>query len=142
MNFMPNVIDWSFGALDTIFSTKKTAAGETPCPQGTFLSGYGLTAWKKWTEICLAPLSVENVEQVWILSFLIISSLLLGGGIGALYYRIGKKSELVISSLKMAVTDLTKKVEFQNGQLFDIKQHLNALLEKMNRARAPDNNQE
>ena len=131
MNFMPNIIDWSFGALDTIFSTRKSAAGEIPCPDGTYISGYALNAWKKWGEICLNPLSVENVEQVWILAFLIVSSLMLGAGIGFIYYCIEKKSALTIDASKRLISDLTKKIEFQSGQLFEIKQQLIAVLEKM-----------
>ena len=60
------LIKWSLNAIDTIFSTRSTGSGEPACPDGTFAAGYTMDAWDGWRVVCLAALSVEDVEDVYI----------------------------------------------------------------------------
>ena len=60
------LIKWSLNAIDTIFSTRSAGLGEPVCPDGTFAAGYTMDTWDRWRVVCLAALSVEVVEDVYI----------------------------------------------------------------------------
>ncbi|CAL8314732.1 unnamed protein product [Boreogadus saida] len=81
-----DLIGWSLNAIDQIFSTRKQSKGEPACPEGTFAAGYMMDSWKEWRPLCLAILSVEDVEDVYIIVMMITGFLLLGG-CGFLLYR-------------------------------------------------------
>ena len=84
------LINWSLNATDTIFSTRKSGPGEPACPDGTHPAGYVLDAWGKWRVACLAPLSVEDVEDLYLFGFMVGGLLLLGLGAALSYRKIGK----------------------------------------------------
>ncbi|MEQ2234391.1 hypothetical protein ILYODFUR_031354 [Ilyodon furcidens] len=84
-----DLVSWSLNAIDQIFSTGRQGKGEPSCPDVTFFSGYTMDSWKKWRIVCLT-MSVEDVEDVYIIGFL-IAGFLLFGVCGYLAYReIGK----------------------------------------------------
>ncbi len=58
-----DLINWSLSAIDTIFSTRKLGSGE---PDGTFVAGYTRDAWERWQIVCLAALSVEDIEDIYL----------------------------------------------------------------------------
>ena len=80
------LVNWSLNAIDTIFSKRSTGSGEPSCPDGTFAAGYTMDAWDRWRVVCLAPLSVEDVEDIFIFGTVITGHLLIGVG-GYLVYR-------------------------------------------------------
>ncbi len=59
-----DLINWSRNAIDTIFSTRSLGSGEPVCPDGTFAAGYTMDAWERWRIMCLAALSVEDIEDI------------------------------------------------------------------------------
>ncbi|KAL1276184.1 hypothetical protein QQF64_035807 [Cirrhinus molitorella] len=81
-----DVINWSLNAIDTIFSTRSRGSGEPNCPAGTFAAGYVMDGWEKWRVVCLAALSLEDIEDIYLFGTLITGFLLMGLG-GALWYR-------------------------------------------------------
>ncbi|RXN02418.1 Helicase-like transcription factor [Labeo rohita] len=81
-----DLINWSLNAIDTIFSTRSLGSGEPNCPTGTFAAGYMMDGWEKWRVVCLAALSLEDIEDIYLFGTLITGFLLMGLG-GALWYR-------------------------------------------------------
>ena len=80
------LINWSLNAIDRIFSTRKSAAGEATCPEGTFPSGYLADSWGKWQPLCLAILQIEDVEDVFLFVLTLVGQLLLAL-LGVIFYR-------------------------------------------------------
>ncbi len=54
-----DLINWSLNAIDTI---RNLGFGEPDCPDGMFAAGYTMDAWERWRIVCLAALSVEDIE--------------------------------------------------------------------------------
>ncbi|RXN37851.1 Fanconi anemia group A [Labeo rohita] len=96
------LINCSLNAIDTIFSTRSLGSGEPNCPAGTFAAGYVMDGWKKWRIVCLAPLSVEDIEDIYVFGAMITGILLTGFG-GALLYR---KLENIMQKLAAMQWDL------------------------------------
>ncbi len=71
-----DLINWSLNATDTIFSTRSLGSGEPDCPDGTFAAGYTMDAWKGWRIVCLAALSVEDIEDIYLFGTMITGLLL------------------------------------------------------------------
>ncbi|KAG1927996.1 hypothetical protein F2P79_023871 [Pimephales promelas] len=93
-----DLINWSLNAIDTIFSTRSLGSGEPDCPAGTFAAGYTMDAWDRWRVVCLAALSVEDIEDIYLFGTMITGLLLIGLGI-ALVYRGIKKTVTAVQSL-------------------------------------------
>ncbi len=66
-----DLINWSLNAIDTIFSTRSLGSGEPDCPDGTFAAGYTMDAWERWRIVCLAALSVEDIEDIYLFETMI-----------------------------------------------------------------------
>ncbi len=75
-----DLINWSLSAIDTLFSTRKLGSGEPVCPDGTFAAGYTRDAWERWQIVCLAALSVEDIEDIYLFGTMITGLLLIGLG--------------------------------------------------------------
>ncbi len=73
-----DLINWSLNAIDTIFSTRSLGSGEPDCPDGTFAAGYTMDAWERWRIVCLAALSVEDIEDIYLFGTMITGLLLIG----------------------------------------------------------------
>ncbi len=93
-----DLINWSLNAIDTIFSTRSLGSGEPDCPAGTFAAGYTMDAWERWRVVCLAALSVEDIEDIYLFGTMITGLLLIGLGF-ALGYRIIQKTGTAVQSL-------------------------------------------
>ncbi len=81
-----DLINWSLSAIDTIFSSRSLGSGEPVCPDGTFAASYTRDAWERWQIVCLAALSVEDSEDIYLFGTMITGILLIGLGF-ALGYR-------------------------------------------------------
>ncbi|KAK2818372.1 hypothetical protein Q7C36_022305 [Tachysurus vachellii] len=93
-----DLINWSLNAIDTIFSTRSLGSGEPDCPAGTFAAGYTMDAWERWRVVCLAPLSMEDIEDIYLFGTMITGVLLIGLGI-ALGYRENQKTVTAVQNL-------------------------------------------
>ncbi len=94
---------WSLNAIDTIFSTRKLGSGEPACPDGTFAAGYTMDAWERWRIVCLAALSVEDIEDIYLFGTMITGLLLIGLGFALGYRRIQKTGTAVQSLTRLPV---------------------------------------
>ena len=82
------LINWSLNAIDKIFSTKEAAVGEIQCPPGTYPTGYVRDAYQKdWSILCLFPLSLEDVEDIYIFWLVMVGTLLTLLGLGLVYRK-------------------------------------------------------
>ncbi len=98
-----DLINWSLNAIDTIFSTRSLGSGEPDCPDGTFAAGYMMDAWKGWRIVCLAALSVEDIEDIYLFGTMITGLLLIGLGFALGYRRIQKTGTAVQSLTRLPV---------------------------------------
>ncbi|KAL1268550.1 hypothetical protein QQF64_033913 [Cirrhinus molitorella] len=98
-----DLINWSLNAIETIFSKRSVGSGEPDCPAGTFAAGYTMDAWEKWRVVCLAALSVEDVEDIYLFGTMITGLLLIGLGIALVYQEIRKTRAAVHSPIKQTV---------------------------------------
>ncbi len=97
-----DLINWSLSA-DTIFSTRNLGSGEPVCPDGTFAAGYTRDAWEKWQIVCLAALSVEDAEDIYLFGTMITGILLIGLGFTLGYRKIQKTGKAVQSLTRLPV---------------------------------------
>ncbi|RXN10912.1 Fanconi anemia group A [Labeo rohita] len=97
-----DLVNCSLNAIETIFSMRSLGSGEPNCPAGTFAAGYMMDGWKKWRIVCLAPLSLEDIEDIFLFGTVITGILLTGFG-GALLYR---KMENIMQNLVALQRDL------------------------------------
>ncbi|XDV25370.1 hypothetical protein PO909_029295 [Leuciscus waleckii] len=133
-----DLINWSLNAIDTIFSTRSLGSGEPDCPAGTFAAGYTMDAWERWRVVCLAALSVEDVEDIYLFGTMITGFLLIGLGI-ALVYRGIKKTVTAVQSprLPVMIEAVGRAVSTQTGtmnhNMYNIMEKLTALQRQMDR---------
>ncbi|MED6234379.1 hypothetical protein ATANTOWER_028225 [Ataeniobius toweri] len=121
-----DLVSWSLNAIDQIFLTGRQGKGEPSCADGTFFSGYTIDSWQKWRIVCLTMMSVEDMEDVHIIGFL-IAGFLLFGGCGYLAYReFGKTSAAVLAIARLpglcewicrAINTQTEMLREQNRKL-------------------------
>ncbi len=95
-----DLINWSLNAIDTIFSTRSLGSGEPVCPDGTFAAGYTMDAWRI---VCLAALSVEDIEDIYLFGTMITGLLLIGLDFALGYRRIQKTGTAVQSLTRLPV---------------------------------------
>lgn len=98
-----DLINWSLNAIDTIFSTRSLGSGEPDCPAGTFAAGYTMDAWANWRVVCLAALSVEDIEDIYLFGTMITGILLIGLGFALGYRKIQKTGTAVQSLTRLPV---------------------------------------
>ncbi len=90
-----DLINWSLSAIDTIFSRRSLGSGEPVCPDGTFAAGYMRDALERWQIVCLAALSVEDAEDIYLFGTMITGILLIGLGFALGYRKIRKTGTAV-----------------------------------------------
>ncbi len=95
-----DLINWSLNAIDTI---RNLGFGEPDCPGGTFAAGYTMDAWERWRIVCLAALSVEDIEDIYLFGTMITGILLIGLGFALGYRRIQKTGTAVQSPTRLPV---------------------------------------
>ncbi len=100
-----DLINWSLSAIDTIFSRRSLGSGEPVCPDGTFAAGYTRDAWEKWQIVCLAALSVEDAEDIYLFGTMITGILLIGLGFTLGYRKI--RLPVLIEAVGRAVSNET-----------------------------------
>ncbi len=98
-----DLINWSLSAIDTLFSTRSLGSGEPVCPDGTFAAGYTRDAWERWQIVCLAALSVEDIEDIYLFGTMITGILLIGLGFALCYRKIQKTGTAVQSLTRLPV---------------------------------------
>ncbi len=98
-----DLINWSLSAIDTIFSMRSLGSGEPVCPDGTFAAGYTRDAWERWQIVCLAALSVEDAEDIYLFGTMITGILLIGLGFALGYRKIWKTGTAVQSLTRLPV---------------------------------------
>jgi len=110
------------------FLNEKIGFGGT-CPDGTFAAGYMRNSWEKWRVLCLAILSVEDIEDLYIFGTMITSYLLIGLGI-ALVYRKIRNLETAVKGPKLP--DMIVAVGRAVGaQTVVINRNMHNILEKL-----------
>ncbi len=78
-------------------------SGEPVCPDGTFAAGYTMDAWERWRIVCLAALSVEDIEDIYLFGTMITGILLIGLGFALGYRKIQKTGTAVQSLTRLPV---------------------------------------
>ncbi len=82
---------------------EKSGSWEPVCPDGTFAAGYTRGAWEKWQIVCLAALSVEDAEDIYLFGTMITGILLIGLGFALGYRKIRKTGTAVQSLTRLPV---------------------------------------
>ncbi len=132
-----DLINWSLNAIDTIFSTRSLGSGEPVCPDGTFAAGYTMDAWERWRIVCLAALSVEDIEDIYLFGTMITGLLLIGLGFALGYRRIQKTGTAVQSLTRLPVMTeavgraVSIETETINRNMDSIMEKLMALQKKI-----------
>ncbi len=135
-----DLINWSLSAIDTIFSTRKLGSGEPVCPDGTFAAGYTMDAWERWQIVCLAALSVEDIEDIYLFGTMITGLLLIGLGFALGYRKIQKTGTAVQSLTRLpamteavgrAVNIATETINRNMDSIKTINRNMDCILEKI-----------
>ncbi len=130
-----DLINWSLNAIDTIFSTRSLGSGEPDCPDGTFAAGYTMDAWERWRIVCLAALSVEDIEDIYLFGTMITGILLIGLGFALGYRRLQKMGTAVQSFTRLPVEAVGRVVSIEtetiNCNMDSIMEKLTALQRKI-----------
>ncbi len=132
-----DLINWSLNAIDTIFSTRSTGSGEPNCPDGTYPAGYTMDAWDRWRIVCLAALSVEDIEDIYLFGTMITGLLLIGLGFALGYRRIKETGTAVQSLTRLPVMieavgrAVSIETETINRNMDSITEKLTALQRKI-----------
>ncbi len=132
-----DLINWSLSAIDTLFSTRSLGSGEPVCPDGTFAAGYTRDAWERWQIVCLAALSVEDIEDIYLFGTMITGILLIGLGFALGYRKIQKTGTAVQSLTRLPVLveavgrAVSIETETINRNMDSITMKLTALLVKI-----------
>ncbi len=136
-----DLINWSLNAIDTIFSTRSTGSGEPNCPDGTYPAGYTMDAWDRWRVVCLAALSVEDIEDIYLFGTMITGLLLIGLGFALGYRRIKETGTAVQSLTRLPVMieavgrAVSIETETINRNMDSITEKLTALQRKLTETR-------
>ena len=64
-------------------------------------AGYMMDAWEQWRVVCLAALSVEDVEDIYLFGTMITGFLLFGLGATLIYRKIKETATAVISPIRL-----------------------------------------
>ncbi len=131
-----DLINWSLNAIDTIFLTRILGSGEPDCPDGMFAAGYTMDAWERWQIVCLAALSVEDID-IYLFGTMITGLLLIGLGFALGYRRIQKTGTAVQSLTRLPVmfeavgSAVSNETETINRNMDYIMEKLMALQKKI-----------
>ncbi len=109
---------------------------EPVCPDGTFAAGYTMGAWERWRIVCLAALSVEDIEDIYLFGTMITGILLIGLGFALGYRKIQKTGTAVQSTrLPILIEAVGRAVSIEtetiNRNMDSIKEKLTALQRKI-----------
>ncbi|XP_060794768.1 uncharacterized protein LOC132897518 isoform X2 [Neoarius graeffei] len=127
------LINWSPNQIDTVFSTRSLGSGEPASPAGTFAAGYTMDAWDRWRVVCLAILSMEDIEDIYLFGTMITGLLLIGLGI-ALAYRGNQTMVTAIQSptkLPDMIEAVGKAVGTQTVAIQNLNHNMVVIFEKL-----------
>ncbi len=93
-----DLINWSLNAIDTISRREARARGSLIVLTETYPAGYTMDAWDRWRIVCLAALSVEDIEDIYLFGTMITGLLLIGLGFALGYRRIKEREQLFKAS--------------------------------------------
>ncbi len=131
---------WSTGLSTQLTPSSRREAwgsGEPDCPDGTFAAGYTMDAWERWWIVCLAALSVEDIEDIYLFGTMITGLLLIGLGFALGYRRIQKTGTAVQSLTRLPVMieavgrAVSIETETINRNMDSIMEKLTALQRKI-----------
>ncbi len=125
-----DLINWSLSAIDTIFSRRSLGSGEPVCPDGTFADGYTRDAWERWQIVCLAALSVEDIEDIYLFGTMITGILLIGLGF-TLGYRKIRKTGTAAQSLTRLPVLIEAVGRAVNNETETINRNMDAIMLKL-----------
>ncbi len=92
-------INWSLNAIDTI---ETWVSGNLTALTERSQLGYTMDAWERWRIVCLAALSVEDID-IYLFGTMITGILLIGLGFALGYRRIQKTGTAVQSPTRLPV---------------------------------------
>ncbi len=90
-------INWSLNAIDT-----ETWVSGNLTALTAFAAGYTMDVWERWRIVCLAALSVEDID-IYLFGTMITGILLIGLGFSLGYRRIQKTGTAVQSPTRLPV---------------------------------------
>ena len=126
------LISWSLNAIDKIFSTRSSGSGEPICPDGTFAAGYTRDSWEQWRIVCLAILSLEDIEDIYLFGFMIAGHLLIGLSIALVYRKIGKTAATQAAhKLPIMLNEMGRAVSTQTVGISELNRKMDNFLEKL-----------
>ena len=107
--------------------------GDPACPDGTHPGGYIQDAWGKWRVACLAPLSMEDVEDLYLFGFMVGGLLLLGLGVALTYRKIGKTAATKIGNphLPVMINEVGKAIQSLTVQFSELKRKTETISEEL-----------
>ena len=125
---MDKLFNWGFDAMDRMISPRHTGRGEPTCPGGTYTAGYVMDAWKDWRVLCLSALSIEDVEDVYLLAIMLTGHLITGVCFAMIYWKIRMMksvirhevkttTEVLLKSMQMKLEEMSGKVKINNEVL-------------------------
>ncbi len=100
-------------------------------------AGYTMDAWERWRIVCLAALSVEDIEDIYLFGTMITGLLLIGLGFALGYRKIQKTGTAVQSLTRLpAMTEavgraVSIETETINRNMDSIMEKLTALQKKI-----------
>ncbi|ROI15647.1 hypothetical protein DPX16_20185 [Anabarilius grahami] len=116
--------------LETGKESVSLGSGEPDCPAGTFAAGYTMDAWERWRVVCLAALSVEDIEDIYLFGTMITGLLLIGLGF-ALVYRENRKTVTAVQNLTrlpVMIETVGRAVSTETGT---INRNMDNIMEKL-----------
>ncbi len=102
-----------------------------------FAAGYTMDAWERWRIVCLAALSVVDIEDIYLFGTMITGILLIGLGFALGYRRIQKTGTAVQSLTRLPVMieavgrAVSIETETINRNMDSIMEKLTALQRKI-----------
>uniref|UniRef100_A0A096M5I1 Uncharacterized protein n=1 Tax=Poecilia formosa TaxID=48698 RepID=A0A096M5I1_POEFO len=130
-----DLVSWSLNAIDT----GKQGKGELSYPDGTFFAEYTMDSTWKWETGCLTMLSVEDVEDVYMIGFMITGFLLKGVGGYLGHWKFWKIPAAVLATSRLPgmVDGICRAINTQTEMTRELSHRLGAILEQ-DRGRAAD----
>lgn len=125
------LVSWSLNAVDQIFSTRRAGKGEPACPSGTYPAGYAIDSWDKWRIVCLSIMSIEDVEDAYIIGLMITGFLLFGFCSFLIYPKVKKAMAAVLALEKLPVMTegLGRAINTQTQAICESNRKLDAMME-------------
>lgn len=94
-----------------------------------------MDGWKKWQVMCLAALSLEDIEDIYLFGTLVTGFLLMGLGGALLYRRLDRRLTKVVSEAqiptKLASEAVGRAVGTVSTQTVVVDRKLDNILEKL-----------